>query len=165
LLVVYKFILFCVFSKLLIQVFFTLYNIWCPFVIIAAVGSLFFGCIGALFQYKLKRFIGYTSINQIGYILLGLSLGTIEGLTASYNFIIFYLIVNTLFFIFLITFSIKNKLQEFIYISDLIKIRIIISNSFIYYLFIIIIAAILGLPPLANFFIKYDLFINGIIQF
>jgi len=45
--------------------------------------GMFAASIVAVFQEDVKRMLAYSSVGQIGYILLGLSLGTQEGLTAS----------------------------------------------------------------------------------
>src|SRR6185437_7565462 len=160
LITLYKFILFLIFIRLIINVFFPLTFIWQPILLISGISSLSISCIGALLQYKLKRFIGYTSVNQISYIILGLSCGTNEGIMASYNFLIFYIIINTLFFSFLIFSQLtKKNYTEYRYLTDLTNFSTSLPNS-ILFIFIIIIISIISLPPIANFFIKYDLLIN-----
>src|SRR5690242_10453534 len=127
-------------------------------------GSLIIGCFGALLQKRIKRFIGYTSANQIGFILLGVGSNTIIGFNNAYYFIVFYVMVNLLFFIILIAlYSIKEKLYSLIYITDLLNLRKYIT-FYIYVLFLLIIAIILGIPPFTNFFIKYNLLLSLIIQ-
>jgi NADH-quinone oxidoreductase subunit N len=165
LLTLYKFVLFLLFIHILTNILYILNFIWQPILFFSALGSLIVGCIGALIQNKLKRFIGYASVNQIGYILLGLSCGTNEGILASYNFLVFYIIVNLIFFsfIFCTQYAIitSNKIiyKEFYYITDLVNLAKYMSSSMLF-IFIIIIIAIIGLPPLTNFFIKYDLLIS-----
>jgi len=160
LITLYKFILFLIFIRLIINVFFPLTFIWQPILLISGISSLSISCIGALLQYKLKRFIGYTSVNQISYIILGLSCGTNEGIMASYNFLIFYIIINTLFFSFLIFSQLtKKNYTEYRYLTDLTNFSTSLPNS-ILFIFIIIIISIISLLPIVNFFIKYDLLIN-----
>jgi len=45
--------------------------------------GMFGASLAAIFQDDVKRMLAYSSVGQIGYILLGLSLGTQAGLTAS----------------------------------------------------------------------------------
>ena len=40
------------------------------------------GAFGALAQKKIKRLIGHSSIGHVGYLLIGLCCGTVEGLHA-----------------------------------------------------------------------------------
>jgi multicomponent Na+:H+ antiporter subunit D len=48
-----------------------------------ALAGMFFASIVAIFQSDVKRMLAYSSVGQIGYMLLGLSFGTKEGLQAS----------------------------------------------------------------------------------
>ena len=46
----------------------------------------------ALKQVRIKRFLAYTSISQVGFILLGVSSGNILGLTASLMYLFLYIV-------------------------------------------------------------------------
>ncbi|MEZ5920232.1 MAG: monovalent cation/H+ antiporter subunit D family protein [Parvularculaceae bacterium] len=48
-----------------------------------AVAGMFFASIVAIFQADVKRMLAYSSVGQIGYMLLGISFGTEQGLSAS----------------------------------------------------------------------------------
>lgn len=48
-----------------------------------AIAGMFFASIVAVFQDDIKRMLAYSSVAQIGYMLLGISFGTEQGLTAS----------------------------------------------------------------------------------
>jgi NADH-quinone oxidoreductase subunit N len=48
----------------------------------------------ALYQRKLKRFLAYRSIGHIGYLLLGLRTGTVEGLQSVLIYLVIYLITR-----------------------------------------------------------------------
>ncbi len=48
-----------------------------------AIAGMFFASIVAVFQDDLKRMLAYSSVGQIGYMLLGISFGTEQGLAAS----------------------------------------------------------------------------------
>ena len=45
--------------------------------------SILFGSLAAIFQGNLKRMLAYSSIAQIGYIVLGIGIGNLNGLVAS----------------------------------------------------------------------------------
>jgi multicomponent Na+:H+ antiporter subunit D len=45
--------------------------------------AMFIGSLVAIFQHDLKRMLAYSSIAQIGYIVLGISLANVDGLTAG----------------------------------------------------------------------------------
>src|SRR3546814_1836936 len=39
--------------------------------------------VAAIYQYDVKRLLAYSSVAQLGYIVLGIAYGTVEGLTAT----------------------------------------------------------------------------------
>jgi multicomponent Na+:H+ antiporter subunit D len=49
-----------------------------------AIGSMFAGSWLAILQRNLKRMLAYSSVAQVGYMVLGVSLTTVSGLTASF---------------------------------------------------------------------------------
>ena len=51
--------------------------------------SIIIGSFGALFQKKIKRILAYSSINNMGYMLIGLSVNSTIGIKTSimYSFI------------------------------------------------------------------------------
>jgi multicomponent Na+:H+ antiporter subunit D len=48
-----------------------------------AVMAIFFGSIGAIYQTNIKRLFAYSSVAQIGYIMIGIALSNTIGLTAA----------------------------------------------------------------------------------
>jgi NADH-quinone oxidoreductase subunit N len=92
---------------------------WQPFFLFAATGSIVFGALGALKQTKIKRFIGYTSINQMGYLLIGVSSGDILGLQASFLYLFFYLIAGFVFFSILLYIGDSSTGAELLFINQL----------------------------------------------
>jgi NADH:ubiquinone oxidoreductase subunit 2 (subunit N) len=156
LLTVHKFAFFYIFIKLLFHVFFMLNSIWIPLAIISAFGSLLIGTFSALVQFKLKRFIAYTSISQMGYLIFSVATGTITGMTNAFNFIVFYLISTIIILVTLNSY--ENKLnsssQQLIYLTDLIHLRTKVKNSDIF-MFILSVCSLANLPPLSTFFTKY----------
>jgi multicomponent Na+:H+ antiporter subunit D len=51
---------------------------------VLALAGMFVGAWTAIFQSNLKRMLAWSSVSQVGYMLLGLGLGTAAGLTASF---------------------------------------------------------------------------------
>jgi NADH-quinone oxidoreductase subunit N len=60
--------------------------------IFSAIFSLAVGSFGAIFQKNLKRLLAYSSIGNVGFILLGLAAFNKEGFTASIFYVIIYVI-------------------------------------------------------------------------
>jgi NADH:ubiquinone oxidoreductase subunit 2 (subunit N) len=71
-----------------------LYNMYYLFVIVGVL-SIIYGTILSLFETSLVRLLGYSSISNIGYVIVGLGVGTID----SYASPFFYLFVYTLLLI------------------------------------------------------------------
>lgn len=110
--------------------------------------SIILGVFGALRQRKLKRFLAYTSIVNMGYIVLLL----------SFNFYctIFYFYVYTFIsfiFFFYILLKVHTVSYSLIYLADLNKFNI--NNILLIFFFIF--AAV---PPSPLFFFKYYIFLN-----
>ncbi len=56
------------------------------------------GTFGALIQVRIKRFIAYTSISQVGFIMLGLASLSLGGLIAAILYLFIYAITSVAFF-------------------------------------------------------------------
>ncbi|MBY0306043.1 MAG: NADH-quinone oxidoreductase subunit NuoN [Sphingomonas sp.] len=62
---------------------------WRQIVTFAALASIVLGAAGAIGQTNIKRLLAYSSINNVGFILVGLAAGTQKGVAA----VLFYLVV------------------------------------------------------------------------
>lgn len=91
---------FAIFVRLLIEGLLPLAIDWQKMLIILSIGSLFIGNIGAIAQTNLKRMLAYSTISQMGFVLLGLLSGVINGNTLSaanaYSSSMFYVITYVL---------------------------------------------------------------------
>jgi NADH-quinone oxidoreductase subunit N len=56
---------------------------WQQMLIVLAVASLVVGNLAAIAQTNLKRMLAYSTISQMGFVLLGLSAGVVSGNTLS----------------------------------------------------------------------------------
>jgi NADH-quinone oxidoreductase subunit N len=136
-------IFFCYFSPLL---FFSI-----SLVEISAAGSLFLGCLGALQSKTVNRFIAYTSINHIGFILLGLcNNALIDGLQYSFLYILNYVVMSITLFIVILNFKTSNG-TYIKYITDF----SLLENNTIKLCLTTVLFSMAGIPPLAGFFSKY----------
>ena len=155
-----KTILIFTLIRLLFWTFNIFYYIFYPILLIASLGSFIIGSLGAYSQTKLKRFFAYSSLNQLGFILLGLSNKFIWlSLGSTFLFIFVYLINNILFFS--IFFQLRNS-ESYHLINDLSDLK---GLSFFFPLESIYLSVALfsfiGLPPLAGFFSKFLLLVSA----
>lgn len=78
----------------LIGTIFINYTVWTYLIGIIAILTMFAGNLCALKQQNIKRLLGYSSIAQAGYILLGLAVGTQDSFSAIIFYLICYLFMN-----------------------------------------------------------------------
>ncbi len=65
---------------------------------VLAVAGMFAGSWVAMFQIHLKRMLAYSSIAQVGYMVLGVSLATLSGLTAAFLHLFNHALIKTALF-------------------------------------------------------------------
>lgn len=144
-----------------IRVFCYIFNavlLWQSFFLISGSGSILIGCLGALLQKKIKRFLAYTSINQIGFLLLGLSTNNLSGISSSLMFLMIYIIMNIIFFGILLNTQHFTQKFQIIYLTDLYAVN---GQKFdLNFIWIITLFSMAGIPPLAGFFIKYYILLS-----
>jgi NADH:ubiquinone oxidoreductase subunit 2 (subunit N) len=63
-----------------------------PFLIFCGVLSVLFGMIGAFVEKYIKRFFVYSSMGHVGFMLIGLSLFSLEGISATFHYLPVYII-------------------------------------------------------------------------
>jgi len=122
--------------------------------------SIIYGTVMSIYQVKLTRFLGYSSMTHIGFAILGILQCSMQGEIAGMLYIIGYsfLYLN----LFLVILSLRERYSdismiELVDFSNLIK-----TNKIISFMFIITLFSIGGVPPLAGFFFKWYIF-NSII--
>ncbi len=106
--------------SLITHAFDSLINVWQPILVIAAAGSMLWGCLGAVFEKRLKRFFAYASINQIGFVLFGLSTGTLEGYRSALLYLFLYIIMSiSIISVFVQPYQLNTTSPFFVYLTDL----------------------------------------------
>lgn len=134
-------------------------------VMTCAILSMTIGAITGLYQQKIKRLLAYSTILNMGYVLIGLVSFSIDGLQALFVYLFIYLFTNI--GVFTLILAVKelrnNQVHSLVYITDLQKLR---NQPLLAFSFIIIVASFAGFPPLAGFFAKlYILFSAVALQY
>jgi NADH-quinone oxidoreductase subunit N len=148
--------IFLFFIKLLTTLFFVALPLLQPFLLISSLGSIVFGALGAFNQRRLKRFVAYTSINQTGFMLLGLSCASLSGCLATITYLLIYLPALVLFFTAIIYFS-KGSFLGTTFLKDLFFKKYGVSVLYLVF-FSVSILSMAGFPPLGGFAAKFGLF-------
>lgn len=143
----------------------TNFNIINNILMVCAILSMTVGAITGLYQQKLKRLLAYSTILNMGYVLIGLISFSIDGLQALFFYLLIYLFTNI--GVFTLILAVKelrnqsgtNQLRSLVYITDLYKLR---NHPLLAFSLTIIIASFAGFPPLAGFFAKLYVFFSAI---
>jgi NADH-quinone oxidoreductase subunit N len=112
-----------------------------------------FGNLAAYAQTNLKRLLAYSTIAHAGYMLMGLATMTDEGLSSVLFYIVAYVFMNLGAFA-MVAF-LRNKTGS----EDLSSFRGLVYRSpLLVVLFGVFLISLLGLPPLAGFTAKFQVF-------
>jgi NADH-quinone oxidoreductase subunit N len=141
---------------LLFDVLFNVLVFFQPLFILVSIGSIFVGSFGALKQVRIKRFLAYTSISQVGFIFLGVSSGTVLGVFSSLMYLFLYVVMNLIFFSVFLNIEHIILRKNIIYLSDLYGLNLY-TNEVAKHLAVTILS-MAGLPPLGGFIGKLFLY-------
>lgn len=146
-----------VFIKLLTCVFKDAYVGWSYILWFSSALSMIWGCLGAYLEDKIKKFIAYSSINQMGFLLIGITCGGFEGIRATIIYLLIYILMNIGFLqLYLGTWNTQTN-RNIEYLPEL---KYFSKQNWIYSIGLaIILFSMAGIPPLAGFFGKYFLFL------
>lgn len=142
------------------NVLFSVLFILQPIFIFITIGSMFIGTFGALKQVRIKRFIAYASISQVGFILMGLSTGTLSGLVASFIYLLVYVLMSILFFVLILNTEHVVTKKNIIYLSELYCFSMY-SPKFAKY-FAVVLFSMAGIPPMGGFISKLLIYVVAI---
>ena len=142
------------FARVLSEAFGSAIDQWRQIIVITAFLSVAIGAFGGLAQSNIKRLLGYSSIANIGYALIGLSAGTAEGMQAILVFMVLYMIDVTGFFACLGALSRDGKPMETLNdFAGLARVRPGLALALTALSF-----SVMGLPPFSGFWAKLFVF-------
>ena len=150
-----KFTIFIVFFNFLFNVFGIFFNFWVYLFLFSALLSSIIGTFGGLTQIKIKRLLAYSSINHVGFLLIGLTLNSYLGLISSFIYLFIYVILSFSLFSIILVLR-KTNFIKFKRIYDLKN--LLFSNYVLAWCFILNLFSIAGIPPLLGFFAKLNIF-------
>lgn len=127
---------------------------------IVAIFSMAIGSLGAIMQNSLKRLMAYSSILNIGYVLVGICLNNPEGKYAAFVYMLVYGVAAIGFFACLVALF-GNRSEEATF--DDLK-GIALERKTLAAVITVIMFSFVGMPPFAGFFGKYYLFYNAVKQ-
>ena len=142
-----KVAVFGVLIRLLVFPFGEIIVDWGKLVIILSISSMVIGSLGAIMQKDIKRLMAYSTINHIGFILMGLIPGSEDGITAISIYLILYVTMNLGVFLFILNMQRDQiNVSAIKDLSGLYKTEPVMAGSLAIILF-----SMAGIPPLAGF--------------
>ena len=128
---------------------------WRQIVIFAALASIVVGALGAIGQQNLKRLLAYSSINNVGFILIGLAAATPAGVAASLTYLAIYvaMVLGSFTALLMLRDPAGNNLETFTDISGLSTKRPALAWALLALMF-----SLAGIPPLFGFWGKFVVF-------
>ena len=147
-----------VFIRLLMQPFANLLPDWQMVLAIIAVASMLVGAFGALTQTNIKRLLAYGSIGHIGYMLVGISTGTLEGVKAVliYSALYIFMSIGTFGFVLFM----RRAGEQVENLSDLAGLSK--TNPRAAFFMMLMMLSMAGIPPFAGFYGKMFVFLSAI---
>ncbi|MCH9753976.1 MAG: NADH-quinone oxidoreductase subunit N [Alphaproteobacteria bacterium] len=144
--------------KLLVLNFDIWHQEWRQIIIAISCLSLAIGSLGALFQSNIKRLLAYSSINHIGFLLIGLVSYNVAGIEASLIYLCIYLSMNLGIFAFIAMLQ-KSGDERF----DLTLFQgLSKSNPIVSICISILLLSMAGIPPFAGFLAKFYIIYGSI---
>jgi len=153
-----EFAAFAITIRLLVEGMLGLAPDWQQMFIVMAVGSLVIGNVAAIAQTNLKRMLAYSTIAQIGFVVLGLAAGVVSGNTLSagnaYSSAMFYLVayVLTTLGTFGLIMYLSNHGFESEQIADFAGLAR--RHPWVAGMMTIFMFSLMGMPPFIGFFAK-----------
>ncbi len=145
-----------IFMATLYQVFQPLLGLWYNMLMILSIATMIIGNLFALRQQNLKRFLAFSSIAQVGFILLGISANSIAGRSAVIYFVLVYIFSNLAAFGVASAIASKTGKERIDDLKGLYQ-----TNPFLSWILALSLFSLAGIPPTAGFFGKLFLITAG----
>jgi NADH-quinone oxidoreductase subunit N len=145
-----------IFITALYKVFQPLNEIWYTMLVILALATMIIGNLFAIRQQNIKRFLAFSSIAQVGFILVGMSSNAAVGNTSVTYFILIYVFSN------LAAFGVASVISERTGKENIDDYKgLYQTNPFLSWTLALALFSLAGIPPTAGFFGKLFLLTSG----
>jgi NADH-quinone oxidoreductase subunit N len=128
---------------------------WRQIVIFAALASIFLGAVAAFGQTNIKRLLAYSSINNVGFALIGLAAGGARGASSVLFYMAVYVVMTLGAFLCVLWMRDENgqPVEEIASLSGLAQTRPRFAAAIAVFMF-----SLAGIPPLFGFWPKLVVF-------
>jgi len=132
---------------------------WTGMLIILSIASMALGNLSAIAQTNMKRMLAYSTITHMGFLLLGLISGGIEGYGASMFYAVVYVMMSLGAFGMIMILSRAgfeaDKLDDFKGLSQ--------RSPWLAFMMMLLMLSMAGIPPTVGFYAKFSV-LNAIVQ-
>ena len=142
-------------ARLTLEGFGSQVSAWQQIVIFAALLSIVIGALGAIGQQNIKRLLAYSSINNVGFILIGLAAGTAAGASAMLVYLAIYTVMTIGSFVAVILMR-DAEGRQLENIGDLAGLST--TRPALAWCLLILMFSLAGIPPLFGFWGKFVVF-------
>ncbi|MGB3929307.1 MAG: NADH-quinone oxidoreductase subunit NuoN [Sphingobium sp.] len=128
---------------------------WQQIVIFVALASIILGAVAAIGQTNIKRLMAYSSINNVGFALIGLACGTPAGVAATMSYMAIYVVMTIGAFACILQMrdAEGRPVESIASLSGLSQSRKGLAAAFAIFMF-----SMAGIPPLFGFWAKFLVF-------
>ena len=144
------------FMSVLFKVFQPMQDVWYNMIVVLAIATMVIGNLFALRQQNIKRFLAFSSIAQVGFILVGISSNDATGLTSVVYFVLIYVFSNLAAFGVASVIAAHTGKENVDDYKGLYK-----TNPFLCWIMALALFSLAGIPPTAGFFGKLFLLTAG----
>jgi NADH-quinone oxidoreductase subunit N len=131
------------------------FDAWQQIVVFVALASIIVGALGAIGQANIKRLLAYSSINNVGFLLIGLATGTAEGASAMLVYMAIYVFMSIAGFVIVLMLRDHdgNPVEAIGDLAGLSRMRPGLAWALAAVMF-----SLAGIPPLFGFWAKFVVF-------
>ncbi|MEQ1552584.1 MAG: NADH-quinone oxidoreductase subunit N [Ferruginibacter sp.] len=145
-----------IFMATLYKVFQPMLGLWYNMMMLLSIATMIIGNLFALRQQSIKRFLAFSSIAQVGFILVGMSSNSTSGTAAVVYFILIYTFSNLAAFGVAAAIAYQTGKEKIDDYKGLYQ-----TNPFLSWVMALALFSLAGIPPTAGFFGKLFLITSG----
>ncbi|MEO0544248.1 MAG: NADH-quinone oxidoreductase subunit NuoN [Pseudomonadota bacterium] len=132
---------------------------WQQIIVFIAIASMLLGSVAAIGQRNIKRLMAYSSIGHMGYALVGLAAGTVQGVQGVAIYMAIYLVMTLGTFAFILAMRRKDE-GNVEQIDDLAGFAS--NNTLMAAILTALMFSLAGIPPFAGFWGKWYVFLAAV---
>ena len=128
---------------------------WRQIISVVGIASIIWGALAAIVQTNIKRLLAYSSINNVGFAVLGLVAGTADGVASVLFYMAVYIVMTLGSFVCVMQMRDQdgNQIEAIASLSGLSRTRPWLAAAMAMFMF-----SLAGIPPLFGFWPKWEVF-------